>query len=133
MVLNYILLDNIFWKTVVYTFTPWNSIYSFCALQGLWNSNDTPKVNIHKYTNCNMIKIYINRLSTTKQVFMAMDYSIMMSEKYFHFRKRQKNLAKTFFSHPVEVTGSMNFGNIFRIICSSDFSKICTKTWKKLK
>ena len=75
-----------------------------------------------------MIKIYINRLSTTKQVFMAMDYSIMMSEKYFHFRKRQKNLAKTFFSHPVEVTGSMNFGNIFRIICSSDFSKICTKT-----
>ena len=56
-----------------------------------------------------------------------MDYSIMMSEKYFHFRKRQKNLAKTFFSHPVEVTGSMSFGNIFQIMCSSDFSKICTK------
>ena len=82
-----------------------------CVAGSLKHSNATPKVNIHKYTNCNMIKIYINRLSTTTQVFMAMDYSIMMSEKYFHFRKRQKNLAKTFFSHPVEVTGSMNFGN----------------------
>ena len=34
----------------------------------------------------------------------------------------------TLFSHPVKVTGSMNFGNIFRIMCSSNFSKICTKT-----
>ena len=74
-----------------------------------------------------MIKIYTNRLSTTAQIFIAMDYLIMMSEKYFHFRKRKKNLAKTFFSHPEEVTGSMNFGNIFGIMCSSDFSKICTK------
>ena len=84
------------------------------------HNNDTPKFNIHKHTNY-LIKIYINRLS--------MDYSIMMSEKYFHFRKRQKNLAKTFFSHPAEVTGSMNFGNIFRIMCSSDFSK----AYKNLK
>ena len=75
-----------------------------------------------------MIKTYINRLSTTTQTFIAMNYSIMMSEKYFYFRKRQKNLTKTFFSHPVEATGSVNFGNTFRIMCSSDFSKICTKT-----
>ena len=75
-----------------------------------------------------MTEIYINRLSTTRQIFIAMDYSIMMSEKYFHFRKRQKYLTKTFFAHPVEVTGSMNFGTFFRIMCSSDFSKICTKT-----
>ena len=53
----------------------------------------------------------------------------MMSERYFHFGKRQKNLAKTFFSHPAEITGSMNFGHIFRIMCSSDFSK----TYKNLK
>ena len=89
-----------------------------CVAGCLKHNNDTPKFNIHKHTNY-LIKIYINRLS--------MDYSIMMSEKYFHFRKRQKNLAKTFFSHPVEVTGSMSFGNIFQIMCSSDFSKICTK------
>ena len=88
-----------------------------CVAGCLKHNNDTPKFNIHKYTNY-LIKKYINRLS--------MDYSIM-SEKYFHFRKRQKNLAKTFFSHPVEVTGSMSFGNIFQIMCSSDFSKICTK------
>ena len=98
-----------------------------CAARCLKPSNDTPKLNIHKYTNYNTIKICINRLSTSTQIFIAMDYSIMMSERYFHFRKRQKNLAKTFFSHPVEVTGSMSFGNIFQIMCSSDFSKICTK------
>ena len=52
------------------------------------------------------------------------DYSILMSEKYFYFRKRQKHLAKTFFSHPVEVSRSMYFGNIFQIMCFSGFSKI---------
>ena len=36
-------------------------------------------------------------LSNTTQIFIAMYYSIMMSEKYFHFGKRQKHLAKTFF------------------------------------
>ena len=84
-----------------------------CVAGCLKHSNDTPKLNTHKYTNYNMIKTYINRLSTTTQISIVMDYSIMMSEKYFHFRKRQKILAKTSFSHPVEVTGSMNFGNIF--------------------
>ena len=74
------------------------------------------------------MKIYINRLSITTQIFTAMDYSIIMSEKYFRLRKKQKNLAKTFFSHLVEVTGSMNFANIRRDMCSSDFSKICEKT-----
>ena len=92
------------------------------------NSNDTPKLNIHKYTNHNIIEIYISRLSTIMQIFIAMDYSIM-SEKYFHFRKRQKHLVKILFpTHLVEVTGSMYFGNIFKIMCSSDFPKICIKT-----
>ena len=45
-----------------------------------------------------------------------MDYLIMMSEKYLFFRKRRKHLARTFFTHLVEVTGSMYFRNIFRII-----------------
>ena len=89
------------------------------------HSNDTPKLNIHKYANYNIIEIYINRLSTTTQIFIAMDYLIMMSEKYLYFRKRKKHLARTFFTHPIEVTGSMYFGNIFRIMC---LPKICTKT-----
>ena len=77
------------------------------------HSNDTPKLNIHKYANYNIIEIYINRLSTTTQIFIAMDYLIMMSEKYLYFRKRKKHLARTFFPHPTEVTGFMYFGNIF--------------------
>ena len=39
----------------------------------LKHSNDTPKLNIHKYTNYNIIEIYINRLSNTMQIFIAMD------------------------------------------------------------
>ena len=60
----------------------------------------------------------INRLITATQIFIAMDYSIQMWEKYLHF------------SNPVEVIGFMYFGNIFRIIT---FLKICTRTWKKLE
>ena len=73
-------------------------------------SNDTPNLNIHKkYTNCNIIEIYRNILNTTTQVFIAMDYLIIMSEKYLYFRKRKKHLY------------------IFRIMC---LPKICTKTYK---
>ena len=100
------------------------------------HSNDTPKLNIHKYANYNIIEIYINRLSTTAQIFIAIDYSIVMSEKYFNFRKILKHLGKTFGkdnSHSVEVTAYMFFGNIFQIMCFSNFSKICTKTLKKLE
>ena len=59
-------------------------------------SNDTPNLNIHKYTNYNIIETYINRLSTTMQIFIAMDYLITMSEKYLYFRKIKKHLARTF-------------------------------------
>ena len=33
----------------------------FCVAGYLKYSNDTPKLNIHKYTNYNIIEIYINR------------------------------------------------------------------------
>ena len=59
-----------------------------CVAGCFKHSNDIPKLNIHKYTNYNMIEIYINRLSNTIRIFIAMDFSIMMLEKYFHFRKR---------------------------------------------
>ena len=35
----------------------------------------------------------------------------MISEKYFHFKKRQKHLAKAFVFHPVKLTGSMIYWN----------------------
>ena len=35
----------------------------------------------------NIIQIYINRLNFKMQIFIAMDYLILMSEKYPHFRK----------------------------------------------
>ena len=53
-----------------------------CTAGYLKRSNDTPNLNIHKYTNYNIIEIYINKLSTTTQTFITMDYLIMMSEKY---------------------------------------------------
>ena len=96
-----------------------------CVSEILKHSNDTANLNINKYTNYDIIEIYIKRSSTTTQFFIAMDYLIMMSEKYLYSRKRKKHLARTFFTHPIEVTGSMYFGNIFRIMC---LPKICTKT-----
>ena len=122
-VLSYNLLENIIRKKVVNIIKFY--LQFLCVAGYLKHSNDTPNLNIHKYTNYNIIEIYINRLSTTTQIFIAMDYLIMMSEKYLYFRKRKKHLARTFFTHPIEVTGSMYFGNIFRIMC---LPKICTKT-----
>ena len=87
MVLNYILLENIIWKKVVYTIKFY--LQFLCVAGYLKHSNDTPNLNIHKYTNYNIIEIYINRLSTTTQIFIAMDYLIMMSEKYLYLRKRK--------------------------------------------
>ena len=122
MVLSYILLEHIIWKNAVYTIKFY--LLFLCAAGYLKHSNDTPNLNIHKYTNYNIIEIYINRLSTTTQIFIAMDYLIMMSEKYLYFRKRKKHLARTFFTHPIEVTGFIHFENIFQFIC---LPKICTK------
>ena len=62
-------------------FIPSIFIYSFHALQDIWNTNDTLNLIIYKCTNYNIIEIHINRLITTTQIFIAMDYLIMMSEK----------------------------------------------------
>ena len=101
-----------FYTKFVYT----NFYLQFLCVAGhLKHSNDTPNLNIHRHTNYNIIKIYINRLSTTTpQIFIAMDYL-----------KRKKYLARTFFTNTMEITGSMYFGNIFRIMY---LPKICTKT-----
>ena len=44
-------------------------------------SNDTPKLNIHRYTNHDIIDIHLNRLSTTTKTFIMIDYLIRMSKK----------------------------------------------------
>ena len=121
-------------KSCLHLYTIKFYLQFLCVAGYLKDTNDTARLNIQKYTNYNIIEIYMNRISIRTLIFIVMDYSLMMSEeKYFHFRKRQKHLAETFFSHPVEITGSLYFGNIFWIMCSSNFSKICTKTWKKLE
>ena len=94
LVLNHILFENIIWKKVVYTIEFY--LQFLCVAGYLKHINNTPKLNIHKYTNYNLIQIYINRLSTTTQIFIAMDYLIMMSEKHLYFRKR---IGRTFFFH----------------------------------
>ena len=66
----------------------------------LKHSNDTPNLNIDEYTNYNIIEMYINRLSTATQIFIAMNYLIVMSEKYPYFRKRKKKLTGTFLPTP---------------------------------
>ena len=93
MVLNYYFLENKDLKKVAHTFFMIKFYLKFLRVAGYFN--------IHKYTNYNIIiEIDINRLSTTAQIFIAMDYSILVSEKYFLFRKKQMHLAKTFFPTP---------------------------------
>ena len=97
LVINYNLLENIIWKKVVYTI---KFYLQFLYVAGyLKHSNDAPYLNIHKYTNYNRIEIYINRLSTATQIFIAMDHFIMISEKYLYFRKGKK-ISKNIFTHP---------------------------------
>ena len=53
----------------------------------------------------------------SKTHIVAMDYLIQMFETYLHFRKRQKHATRKVFSHPLEVTGYMYFGNISWLLC----------------
>ena len=66
-----------------------------CIAGYLERNNDTPKLNIHKYNSYNITQIFINRLSLTMQIFIAMNY--LMLEKYLHFKKR---ISRNFFLTP---------------------------------
>ena len=44
-----------------------------CVPGYLKHGNNTLKLNIYKYTNYDLIEIYINRLSITTQIFTTMD------------------------------------------------------------
>ena len=54
---NFIFLENIVWKKVNYTIT--FHLQILCVAGYLKRSNDTPKLNIHKYTNYNIIAISV--------------------------------------------------------------------------
>ena len=97
---NYILLINILVKGKKVKSSSYHhiSFTVFMRCRYLKRSNDTPKLNKHKYNNYNIIKIHINRLTLTMQILIAMDYLILMSEKYLHFTKRQKHVARNLFS-----------------------------------
>ena len=122
MDLNYILLESTISKKVVYTSKFY--LQFLCVAGYLKHSNDTPKLNIQKYTNYDIIEIYINRLSITTQIFIAMDYLIMMSEKYLYLKKK-KNIWQGHFFPPRRSNWIHAFGNIFGIMF---FSAIYIKT-----
>ena len=92
LVLNYIMLENIIWKKVVYTIKFY--VQFSCVAGYLKHSNDNVHNSNDIYRNYTTIEIYINKLSTRKQIFIAMDCLIMMSEKYIYFRKRKKTFGK---------------------------------------
>ena len=92
-----IFCSTYFGKKVAYII---NFIYSFYALQDIWNKVMIHQIWKYKCTNYNIIEIYINRLSATTQIFIAIDYLIMMSEKYLYFRKRKKTFGKDIFYPP---------------------------------
>ena len=81
-----ILRSKTIWKKVVHTI---KFYLQFLCVAGYLKHNDTSNLNIHKYTNYNIIEIDINRLGTTTQIFITMDYLITMSEKYLYLRKRK--------------------------------------------
>ena len=95
---NYILLKNIIVKGKKVKSSLYHHISFTVFMRCRIFETQSPKLNIHKYNNYNIIEIYINRLNLTIQNFIVMDYLILMSEKYLHFRKRQKHLPRNSFS-----------------------------------
>ena len=87
-------------KKIVYST---NFYLQFLSVAGyLKHSIDTANLNIQKYTNYNLIEIYINRLSITTQVFIEMYYLIMMSKKHHYFRKRRSIWQGHFLPSPLK-------------------------------
>ena len=75
-------------KSCLYLYIVKFYLQFLCVAGYLKHSNDTPKLNILKYTTYNIIEIFINRSSTTAQIFIVIYYSILMSEKYFLVSQR---------------------------------------------
>ena len=93
---SYVLLENIIVKGKKVKSSLYHHILFTVFMRCRIFETQSPKLNIHKY-NYNIIEIYINRLSLTMQISIAMDCLILMSEKYLHFRKDQKHHPRNFF------------------------------------
>ena len=98
---NYVFFENIVYKNFL---IPSHFIYSFCALQDIWN---VVMILQSSYGFALMFRsydiwpeIYINRLGATTLIFITMSYLILMLKKYLHFRKKQKYVKKKFFPIP---------------------------------
>ena len=85
LIKNFILLKNIVIKGKKVK----SNLYHYISFTLFMNCRifKTPKLNTHKYNNYNIIEIYINILSLKMQIFIAIDYLILMLEKYLHFKK----------------------------------------------
>ena len=94
---KYILLENLVSKKrSLYH----QILFSFFTLQDIWNAVMIHQNSVYINKQITTIEIYINRLSTTIQILLAMDFLILMSEKYLHFRKRQKHFARKLLPTP---------------------------------
>ena len=127
LVLNYIMLENIIWKKVVYTITFY--VQFSCVAEYLKHSNNNIHNNNDKYANYNITEIYINKLSTRKQIFIAMDCLIMMSEKYIYFRKRKKTFGKDI-SYPLHRSNWIHV--LWKYFSNYVFSKDIYKNLKEI-
>ena len=88
-----------------------------CDAAYLKRSNDAPKLNMHKYNNFNInVHKEIKYYNVDFHSDGLLDPDV---RKVRSFYKTTKACAKELFSHPVETTGSMYFGNIFRIMRST--------------
>ena len=92
------MLERTAWKKAVYTITFY--------LQFLWvagylkHSNGTPKLNTHKYTNYNIIEIYINRLKYYDADFHSDELLDTNVRSTFILEKKAKSCDKEKFFPP---------------------------------
>ena len=119
-------------KNLFKLFMPSNFIYSFYALRDIWSTVIIHQSYIYKIQNCNIIEIYINRLSTTTQIFIAiLIWWLDTDGREVHlFEKKEKMFWQGHFFPPHRRNWTMYSRNIFRIMC---YLKICTKTCKQFE
>ena len=129
MVLNYILLKNIVWKKL---FIIKLYLQFLCVAGYLKHSNDTPKHNIPKYTNHNIIEICINWLSITTQIFITMDTRQWCQRSNFILEK-DKNISQRHFFSPRRSNWIHHLWKYLSNYVVLRFLKVMYKNWKKVE
>ena len=119
-------------KKVVFTIKLY--LQFLCVAGYLKHSNDTPNLNIHKYTNYDIIEMYINRLSTNFHSDGCQKWCQILDNdvrKVPLFQKKKLTFVRTFFTHPIQVTGSMYW---VHVLTPYDFDSYFLKNvsnWQK--